>query len=154
MGDSGAALSIEVVNVERIDGYVNVVGALVEVLTEAEQEPGLWPRARCNAILADCRKRYVARMRTVKPTKLTDCDVGFDFLFEHLWDLISPAPHATHTELFCRVKKAWWVAIALERALSAMGVLDEMYPVGEDATQMGLQEPDDLSSPIEGSGRI
>ena len=144
MSDSGTALPIEVVDVERIDGYFNVAGALLEVLTEAAKEPGLWPRARCRAILADCRKRYVARMRWVLQTDQTACELGLGILFEYLWEIISPAPHATPTELICRVQKARWVVNALERGLSAMVELGDMYPVEMEATEMYPEDPDAL----------
>ena len=144
MSNSGPLLPIEVAHVERIDGYLSVVSALLEVLTEATREPGLWPRARCRAILADCRKRYVARMRRVSWTDGTESDIGFDCLYDYLWELINPVSQATHTELICRVKKARWVAIALERGLSAIRVLERFGPVEMEAIEVYPEDPDAL----------
>lgn len=144
MKNSELTLPIEMVEVGRIDGYYSAVRALLEVLDKAEQEEGLWPRARCNAILADCRSRFVARMRLISQMDQSDVELGFDFLFDGLWQVINPAPHATHTELICRCKKARWVVIALERALSAMVVLDDRYPGKMEAIDMVPEDPDAL----------
>jgi hypothetical protein len=147
-------LPIEVANVERIDGYLGVVSALLEVLTDAAREPGLWPRARCRAILADCRKRFVARMRRVSWTDGTESEIGFDCLYDYLWELINPAPQATHTELVCRVKKARWVAIALERGLSAMVVLERFCPVEIESISRYPEGPDALPTRLDEDDRI
>jgi hypothetical protein len=132
---------MEVANVERIEAYLGVVRALLEVLTDAAREPGLWPRARCHAILADCWKRYVARMRQMSHTDRTECEVGFDLLYDFLWGILHPADHATHTELICRIKKARWVVMALERGLSAIGVLEKIYPIDREAVSRFKKPP-------------
>jgi hypothetical protein len=141
MREAEPTIPIEAANVKRIERYVNVVRALLGVLNPAAEEPGLWPRARCQAILADCRKRYVARMRQVSHMDQTECDVGFDLLYDFLWDLLHPADHATHTELICRIKKARWVVMALERGLSAIGVLENVYPAGREALSHSEKTP-------------
>jgi hypothetical protein len=140
MGESVPTVPLEAANVKRIESYINVVNALLGVLNQAAEEPGLWPRARCQAILADCRKRYVARMRQVSHMDQTECEVGFDLLYDFLWDILHPADHATHTELICRIKKARWVVMALERGLSAIEILETVYPAGREAMSR-LEKP-------------
>jgi hypothetical protein len=72
----------------------------------------------------------------------TECEVGFDLLYDFLWDILHPADHATHTELICRIKKARWVVMALERGLSAIGVLEKIYPIDREAVSRFKKPPE------------
>lgn len=122
------AMTSGIVKAEKLQGYIDAVEAIVDVCGQAESEGKIWPRARCNAILADCRKRFWSRLDRLDQSKFSEWEYGFSYLLDDLWNTINPVSTVNVTELICRIKKAGQVSGTLVNLLSALIVVEEMYP--------------------------
>ena len=129
LNSTPAASDLEVVSVERLQGYLAVLDAILEVCRQAEREGASRSRARCKVMLADCRKRFCGRLKRIDHPHQTAWEMGFCDLLEVLWETLNPVPHVSDTELLGRVKKAHGLASTLEKMLSAMVVLESIDPV-------------------------
>jgi hypothetical protein len=124
-----AASDLEGVSVKRLQGYLVALDGILEVCRQAQREGKVWPRARCKAILADCRKRFRGRLKRMDKMYQTPWEVGLSNVLEALWETLQPVPRASETELIGRVKDAHVMALTLEKMLSAMVVLESVSPV-------------------------
>ena len=136
---------IEVASVEKLQGYLVALDGILEVCRQAHREGKVWPRARCKAILADCRTRFYSRLKRLDKTDQTAWEVGLFEVLEVLWETLQPVPFASETELLGRVNKAHVMARTLEKMLSAMVVLESVTPVDlEEALERFHGEDGDL----------
>jgi hypothetical protein len=124
-----APSDLEVASVEMLQGYLVALDGILEVCGQAQREGNRWPRARCRAILADCRQLFCRRLKRLDKTYQTAWAIGLFDVLEVLWETLEPAPYTSHAELIGRVQKAHAIARMLEKMLAAMVVLESVDPV-------------------------
>ena len=119
------------IDVARIQVYLDAVVAVIAAVADAEREGKTWPRARCNAILSDCRKRFWGQLGRLDEANQTAWDVSFGYVTGMLWETICPGPSSTETDLVGRIQKAHGLALMLQGMLSGL-ILTNTLHVLED----------------------
>jgi hypothetical protein len=119
-----------VASVETLQGYLELLDAILRVCAQAEQREGdtRSQASRGKAILALCREHVCGHLERLAHPHRTAWERGFAELLESLWDTISPMPDAGDAELMRRVQKAQRLAGTLEKLLSSLIVLESVYP--------------------------
>lgn len=133
VGNTGTGQSV---SVERVRIYLDSTSRITQVCEEAEREGSAWSRARCNGILADCRKRFCSGLKRLGQSPITEWEHGFSYVLDDLWQTINPVRTGDRTELIYRIKKAKKVAAALETLLAALMSMEPSDSVMLTASRM------------------
>lgn len=124
-----AALHNGVASVEKLQGYLGMLDAIVGVCRQADREGANGSQRRSGkAMLADCREHVGGLLKRLAYPPQTTWEMGLADLFEVLWETMHPMPHASEAELMGRVQKARRIAATLEKLLSAFMALESIYP--------------------------
>lgn len=134
-----------VASVARLQGYLGMLDAILGVCRQTGREGETGSQARCyEAMLADCREHFCGYLKRMDCTHQTAWEMGLSDLLEGLWETINPMPHVSDAELIGRVQKARRLTVVLEKMLSALVVLEAIYPADvEDACQRLYADDED-----------
>ena len=117
---------------ERMEGYVSGLRSVQRIINDAKREEKVWCKARCNAILADCRKRFYCVVDHLPNTDFSAREISFSCVVDLFWTTLAPPPGVSHTDLVCRVYKAEGLADMLDWLLSSAIIVESKYPVIEE----------------------
>ena len=116
--------------ISRIQMYIDAFEAVLGITSAAEKET-MRSAARCNAILADCRARYCARLKSLQEHTPTEWESHFSFWSDEFWEVLNPGPSARYGEKYARINKAHWMVssmLPLLKAYKTERELDVSYP--------------------------
>ena len=120
---------------ERMEGYVSGLRSVQRIISDAKREEKVWCKARCNAILADCRKRFYCVCGPPARTLTFPHGKSVSAVW---WTCSGPPSHrrrANRTLIWsagCTRQKGWPIcSIGL---LSSAIIVESEYPVKDEET--------------------
>jgi hypothetical protein len=134
---------IGVVSVERLEGYLVLLDAILRVLRQAKREEESRSPRNCEVMLAMCRRQFGGHLKQIDHPYQTTWEMGVFYLIELLWETINPVFDVSDAELLGRVQKAHRIAGALEKMLSALFVLESFSSVDVEEALERLHADDD-----------